>query len=276
MSPIVHVTFGMRGDGSLRAALKQAGHRDRVVRLWDDLSLGPIDPPEPKARWAWAKTELGLFPYSQYLFAKKNNAWDIALSSGVRLVAWVARRWAHEYCGFLEWLWRLGDEPCDIVDLHDVEFERRHRDGTVERNSVPCLAALSTEQILDRGLWDIARPLTSERRQNFRDLWRRLRDENTAFRVVRDGEFISAPITYYDDLLLSQASDRYLKLAMIAARAGRREPPAEVCDYVFHGRLHKLVQAGFLEAQGDIDQIGYGEVRLTERARGGRVEAWVR
>jgi hypothetical protein len=269
---ITHITFGMRGDGSLRAVLKRAGRRDRVVRLWDDLSLGPIDPPESKARWAWAKRELGLFPYSQYLFVKKNNAWDIALSSDVRLVAWVARRWSHEYCGFLEWLWRLGDGPCDIVDLHDVELDRRNRDGTVERNSVPCLAALSSEQILDHALWDLARPLTSERRQNYRDIWRRLREGNAAFRVVRDGKLISAPIAYYDDLLLSQASDRYLKIAMIAARAGRREPPAEICDYIFHGRLHKLIRPGFLETQGDIDQMGYGEVRLPRKAGVGALE----
>jgi hypothetical protein len=269
---ITYIAFGMRGAGSLRAALKQAGRRDRVVRPWDDLSLGPIDPPEPKTRWAWAKRELGLFPYSQYLFAKKNNTWDIALSWGVRRVAWVACRWSREFCGFLEWLWRLGDEPCDIVDLHDVEVDQRHRDGTVEHNSVPCLAALSSEQIFDHVLWDLARPLTSERRQSYRGIWRRLREENADFRVVRDGKFISAPITYYDSLLLSQASDRYLKLAMIAARAGRREPLAEICDYVFHGRLHKLIQAGFLEAQGSIDHMEYGKVRLPHKAGVGALE----
>jgi hypothetical protein len=139
---VTHVTFGMRGDESLRAALRQAGRRDRVVPLWDDLSLGPIDPPDPKARWAWAKRELGLFPHHRDLFGKKNNAWNMALSSGARRIAWVSRRRAHEYCGFLEYLWRLGDEPCDIVDLHDVEVDRHRRDGTVERNSVECLAAL--------------------------------------------------------------------------------------------------------------------------------------
>jgi hypothetical protein len=55
---LTRITFGVSGDAALRKALKQAGRRDRVVPLWDDLSLGPIDSPEPKARWAWAKREL--------------------------------------------------------------------------------------------------------------------------------------------------------------------------------------------------------------------------
>jgi hypothetical protein len=25
-----------------------------------------------------------------------------------------------EYAGFLDWLWRLGDAPCEVVDLTDV------------------------------------------------------------------------------------------------------------------------------------------------------------
>jgi hypothetical protein len=49
---VIHITLGVSGDRSLRAALRQAGRRDRVVPLWDDLSLGPIDPPDLKARWA--------------------------------------------------------------------------------------------------------------------------------------------------------------------------------------------------------------------------------
>jgi hypothetical protein len=49
---IIHITFGMHADGVLREALRQAGRHEGVVRLWDDLSLGPIDPPDAAARWA--------------------------------------------------------------------------------------------------------------------------------------------------------------------------------------------------------------------------------
>ena len=269
MSPIVHVTFGMRGDGSLRAALRQAGRRDRVAPLWDDFSLGPINPPEPKARWVWAKRELGLFPHHRDLFGKKNNAWDMALSSDTRRVAWVSRRRAHEYCGFLEWLWRLGDEPCDIVDLHDVEFDRHRRDGTVERNGVECLAALFAEEIFRDTLWDLAKPLSSDRRGHYRDIWEKLRTENAPFRVLKDEELVSAPMSHYDGIIWGHTGDKLRKVAWVIR--GPKEPASayEACEYIYHGRLRHLVATGALEAYGDIAKPGYSEVRPAPKVEAG-------
>ena len=260
---ITHITFGTRGERNLRMALKKAGRRERVVPLWEDFSIGPIDPPDPTARWAWAERELGLFPYARTLFTKKNNAWDVALSPGSRKIAWVARRWSHEYCGFLEWLWRLGDQPCDVVDLHDVVIDRHHRDGTSERCSPHCLASLFCEEIQDNALWDLAQPLSPEKRQHYHDVWGRLRTENAAFRVWKNGELVSAPITHYDDVILGHAGPRSLKVAWVIRQPKDADPAYEACEYVFHGRLHKLVEAGLLEAYGDIAKPGYSEVIRT-------------
>jgi hypothetical protein len=264
---VTHVTFGMRGDESLRAALRQAGRRDRVVPLWDDLSLGPIDPPDPKARWAWAKRELGLFPHHRDLFGKKNNAWNMALSSGARRIAWVSRRRAHEYCGFLEYLWRLGDEPCDIVDLHDVEVDRHRRDGTVERNSVECLAALFAEEIFRDALWDLAKPLSSDRRRHYRDIWEKLRTENAPFRVLKGEELVSAPMSHYDGIIWGHTGDVLRKVAWVIRGPKEPAPAYEACEYIYHGRLHYLVATGVLEAHGDIAKPGYSEVRRMPKGR---------
>jgi hypothetical protein len=263
---VTYVAFGIRGDHALRAALRKAGRRERVAPLWEDFSFGPIVPPDPAARWAWAKRKLGLFPHSRELFTKKNNAWDAALSSSTRKIAWVARRWSHEYCGFLEWLWRLGDQACDIVDLHDVVVDRRYRDATVERYNPSCLGDLLAEEIYDNALWDLARPLSPERRQYYHDVWRKLRAENAAFRVWKNGELVSAPITHYDDVILGHAGSRLLKVAWVIRRPKEPDPAYEACEYVFHGRLHKLVEAGLLEAYGDISKPDYSEVIRTELA----------
>ena len=261
-----HITFGIGGDEALRAALKKAARHERVVPLWDDFSLGPIDPPDPAARWEWAKRELGLFPHSRRLFTKQNNAWDAALSSGTRKVAWVARRWAHEYCGFLEWLWRLGDQPCDVVDLHEVVVDRHHRDATGERYSPSGLGSLFAEEIYDNALWDLARPLSPERRRYYHSVWRKLRTENAAFRVWENGELVSAPITHYDGIILGHAGPRLHKVAWVIRGPKEPDPAYDACEYVFHGRLHKLVEAGLLEAYGDISKPGYSEVIRTDVA----------
>jgi len=265
-APIIHVTFGVRGERNLRVALKKAGRRERAVPLWDDFSLGPIDSRDSAARWEWARRELGLFPHSRRLFTKQNNAWDAALSSGTRKVAWVARRWAHEYCGFLEWLWRLGDQACDVVDLHDVVVDRRYRDGRVERYSPSCLGDLVAGEIYDNALWDLAQPLSSERRRYYHDVWRKLRAENAAFRVWKKDELVSAPITHYDGVILGHAGPRLHKVAWVIRRPKEPDPDYEAREYVFHGRLHKLVEAGLLEAYGDISKPGYSEVIRTDVA----------
>jgi len=263
---ITHITFGIRGERNLRVALKKAGRRERAVPLWDDFSLGPIDSRDSAARWEWATRELGLFPHSRRLFTKQNNAWDAALSSGTRKVAWVARRWAHEYCGFLEWLWRLGDQPCDVVDLHEVVVDRHHRDATGERYSPSGLGSLFAEEIYDNALWDLARPLSPERRRYYHSVWRKLRTENAAFRVWENGELVSAPITHYDDVILGHAGPRLHKVAWVIRGPKEPDPAYDACEYVFHGRLHKLVEAGLLEAYGDISKPGYSEVIRTDVA----------
>ena len=266
--PVTHITFGVHGERGLRVALKKAGRRERAVPLWDDFSLGPIDSRDSAARWEWATRELGLFPHSRRLFTKQNNAWDAALSSGTRKVAWVARRWAHEYCGFLEWLWRFSDEACDVVDLHNLLVNRNHLDGTSGRYNARCLGDLLAEEIYDNdnALWDLARPLSDERRRYFHDVWRKLRAENAAFRVWKNGELVSAPITHYDDIILGHAGPRLLKVAWVIRRPKEPDPAYEACKYVLHGRLNKLVEAGQLEAYGDISRPGYSEVIRTAPA----------
>jgi hypothetical protein len=266
--PILHITFGMYCDNPLREALKLAGRADCVVRLWDDLSLGPIDPPEPTSRRSWAKEELGLHAHYRHMFAEKNNAWNAALSIPGRRIAWVARRMPDEYCGFLEWLRRLGDAPCEIVDLHHVTFDWHMRDGTVERTEVSSMGHIHAEHIRDNAFWDLARPLSAQERHEYLALWHRLRSENAPLRVLNDGALVSAPISYFDDLVLADTEENYRKVARIVGSAlgwGRRTPKANL--YVFHARDNKLVQAGVLEAKGNTAQMRYSEVRRVRKPR---------
>jgi hypothetical protein len=264
-SPVIHITFGMHSDGPLRAALKLAGRHEQVVRLWDDLSLGPIDPPAAAARWAWAKQELGLYPHHRHMFAEKNNTWEAALSAPARRIAWISGRMPHEFCGFLEWLSRLGDQPCEIVDLHDVKFDWHLRDGTVRREPVPSLGSILPEHIRDNAFWNLAQPLTGARRRRYQEIWSKLRRENAPLRVLKGSALLSAPISHYDDFILSHTKTSFLKVARIVGSSFGLGPHHNACLYLFHGRIHKLVEAGILEAVGNIAQIRFSEVRRREK-----------
>jgi hypothetical protein len=257
---VLHVTFGSYSDKPLRAALKRAERDELVAGLWDDLSLGPIDPPDPKVRWAWARQEMGLFAQCREIFAEKNNAWDAALSIPGRRIGWTSRRSADEFCGFLEWIWRLGDAPCEIVDLHEVEIDWHRRDGTIVHKGIPSLARLFPEQFQADALWDLARPITEEERRHYRDLWQRLRSENAPLRILKGETLVSAPITHFDELIFSNTRHQFRKVARVIGDCLNLDAP-EAGMYVYHGRLRKLVQAGRLESAGQLSRIRFSEVR---------------
>ena len=64
-----------------------------------------------------------------------------------------------------------------------------------------CLAALFAEEIFRDALWDLAKPLSSDRRRHYRDIWEKLRTENAPFRVLKDEELVSAPMSHYDEII---------------------------------------------------------------------------
>jgi two-component sensor histidine kinase len=119
----------------------------------------------------------------------------------------MSRRSAPEYCGFLEWLWRLGDLPCEVIDLADMPVGSYPRAFT--------LGLLSPEEIAANALWDRAETLDAIVRSHCHSLWRRLRVENAPLRVVAADGLRSAPITFFDQQLLSFAKASWQKPARI-------------------------------------------------------------
>ncbi|HXU57947.1 MAG TPA: DUF3658 domain-containing protein [Verrucomicrobiae bacterium] len=199
------------------------------------------------------------------MFAEKHNSWEAALSAPGRRIAWVSRHMPHEYCGFLEWLWRLGDEPCEIVDLHDVKFDWHLRDGTIWRQPVPSLGSILPEHIRDNAFGDLAHPLTGARRRRYQESWSKLRHENAPLRVLKGNALVSAPISHYDEFILSHTKTGFLKVARILGSSFGLGPHYKACLYLFHGRIHKLVDAGILEAEGNIAQMRFSEVRRRKK-----------
>ena len=255
----LHVVIGDSVGGSLRQAFKQVGHKAGVVAIRDDLSFGPINPPDPELRAAWARRELHLG--AQETRWPADASWGTALSASGRRVVWVTRRAAHEYAGFLELLWRLGDEACEVVDLTDVEVERR--DGTLA--FLRSTGELSPDRIREGASWDRAAPLAPAARERYREMWRRLRAENAPFRVVAGQDLVSAPISFFDELLLSCAGTEWQKTARVIG-AALLKSEASVGDVVLLGRLRTLAAAGSLEARGDLSKMRSSEVRLPPKA----------
>ncbi|MGJ4929856.1 DUF3658 domain-containing protein [Bradyrhizobium sp. HKCCYLS2038] len=258
----LHLVFNMSAAGTLRAALQQAGRNDRVIGLGDSLSFGPIDPPDPALRTAWVDQEFEVSGWDE-VGGQATTFWDEALSRTHRKVAWLSRRSAQEYAGFLELLWRLGDEPIEIVDLTDA-LARVGNPGASNLRQVRSLAVLNSSIIGDHQFWNFRQDLSADMRDAFRGHWARLRAEKAPFRILRDGELVSAPISHFDPVLLSCATVEWKKTARIIGEAlcetctdGR-----QVGDIELFARVRALVAVGRLQCRGDVLDMHRSELRL--------------
>ena len=262
----LHIVFSLSAAHDLGKALAELGQPDEVLAFSDDLSFGPINPPDSDLRAQWVESELGWTGWEEV--GEQDQAfWAGARSNQCRRIAWMSRRSTHEYANFLEFVWRLGDAPCDVVDLTDVLVTGREENG---QGSAPrlagALALLPAYQIVEANLLERAQPLTKPLLERYRIAWRTLRAENAPLRVLRDDlELVSAPISFFDEQLVSYVKQSWLKAARIVGEtlaAFMNEARFQTGDLVLASRLRALAAAGRLEAKGDLSQLMYSEVRL--------------
>jgi hypothetical protein len=262
----LHIVFTSSGADSLSQALKSAGRDDQVVACFDNLSFGPINPPDSSSRAKWVQNELG-WTERDDAAPEPERFWHEALSSNHRKVAWLSRRSAMEYAGFLEWLWRLGDDPCEIVDLTDVKIFGRPAHGPATPAALAGrLANLAPKQINDNHLFDQAKTLPATERSEYQALWRQLRAENAPLRVLADDTLVSAPISFFDALVMSHVTDQWRKVARVVGHALYSQMDDcifQTGDIFLAARVNALVEAGRLELQGrSALEMRYSEVRL--------------
>lgn len=268
-SSVLHIIFGDAGASDLRDALARLGRDDQVVEFPDDLSFGPIAPPDPTLRAQRLADELGEAGWNE-IAPIVEKFWNDVLSPDREHVVWFSRRVTRDYAGFLEYLWRIDDRPCDVVDLTETRIVPRGEDGRVfqERRAV-CVGLLNADAFIDHDLLSCAVPLSDEMRAIYRTQWTRLRHENAPLRIVTpDLALASVPLTHFDADLLKTIQPRFLKSARIIGEVVSRSCAADIYDvgdFFLSRRLVALAKAGLIEAAGDLRRIRYSEVRRRQR-----------
>jgi hypothetical protein len=275
-APHLHIVFSDTVGGSLKEALRRVGRRDRVIHLSDNLSFGPINPPDPAARQDWIRAQFLIdLGGREWPAGAIDKFWRAALSTSARRIVWVSKRAAHEYAGFLEFVWRLGDAPCEVVEFDQDEIAYRRPDGQTRSSVAICLGELAPQHFEDKRYWDRAVPLDAAARDRYCANWAQLRSESAPFRIVTEHGLVSAPITQFDDLLLSCAVGNWRKVARVVGEALGSfldGPFYQAGDFVLHARLCALVKEGRLEGQGNLSRWHFSEVRLPSRkAAGGAI-----
>jgi hypothetical protein len=170
----------------------------------------------------------------------------------------------------LEFVWRLGDYQCDFIDLTEaVVGERKVKGKLIAPRLAGSLGTLNAVHIIDNNFLDLAQPLTGEMRAEYRHQWQKLRTENAPLRTVNsDLEIVSAPITFFDELLFSFVLSEWRKTAFIIGSVFGTfwdDERSVAGDDFLATRLQALADARRIEAVGDLHRIRHSEVRLPPR-----------
>jgi hypothetical protein len=268
MPPTLHIVFN--GAPDLEKALARLGRTDEIIIFPENLAVGPINPPDPEIREHWRNIELRAEePYEPY---KREVAafWAAALSEQRHRVAWTSRRSVQDHTGFLEFVWRLGDSSCDVIDLTEaVVGEREVKGKLIPPRMAGSLGTVNAIHIVDNNYLELAMPLTTEMRADYRCHWQKLRTENAPLRTVNsDLEIISAPIAFFDEMLFSFVQSEWRKTAFVIGSLFRifwEDERSVAGDDFLATRLQVLADEGRIEAAGDLHRIRHSEVRLPPR-----------
>ena len=161
----------------------------------------------------------------------------------------------------------LGDEPCDLVDLTDVTISYDPEDGPPRQRLAYGLGMLAPETICEQKLWDLAEPLDATARAQHLDLWRQLRSENAPLRVIEGRKLVSAPMSFFDSLLISFATNNWQRVARIVGQSlgSGMDDSLPVDDLLLRARINAMVESGRLEIRGrSAHDIFDSEVRLSQ------------
>jgi len=257
--PRLHVMFGGSAAGSLRQALSKAGRDEQVVHQNDSFSFGPINPADAQARARWVADKFDIDGWDE-VSAGFDHFVESSLASGILPVAWFSSHDTQSFTGFLEWLWRLWDAPCEIVDVAQLQLGRP--------KNRPCFAVspslITPDEFIENRLFDSSRPLMGEERAAFRFLWGRLKTENAPLRVIAEKQLVSAPLDYFDPLILSHAETDWRKMARVVGGVlgDWTEEYYQQGDIFLAARIRRLAEAGKLEWRGDLYEMRNCEVKL--------------
>jgi hypothetical protein len=242
----LHIVFSLSATVDLRRALQTVGKHEEVIGLDDDWSFGP--PADAELRRAYVEAAWG---YADEDWDDQiKGFWERALKFDGRRVVWFSRRQPREYCNFLEWLRRNGDQSFEFVDLSDSYVTT----PSGRRARVGCVSLVRESEFVSEAFWDQARPATKEELHTWLSLWERLREENAPMRVVTSEGLISAALDYFDNELMSHINFRWVQARRVVGNVMsdmlRNDGVFQANDLVLLYSLQELLDAGTIETKG--------------------------
>ena len=251
---MLHTCFNYSTAGSLRQTLKALGRDEFVLAHHDNLAAGPITDVTGDERKSWFLSSMNFADGSEREFWDNSvKFWQqVVAAQNDGLMVWLSRRCSLEVAWFSHLMSILRIETRFQIADFTNEFQLPDKKGKLVF-SAASLGWLNPKK-LERG-FAIAREVIVSDFSSDISNWKLLQSENAPLRVFKELHLVSAPVNYFDSIILKYATREWQPAAYIVGKClidEENQPnTVEVSDIWLFDRLWHLVDVGFLETEDE-------------------------
>lgn len=251
---ILHLVLGESAGGCLRAACRSFRLPGIVHVIQDDFSHGPLENGSPREKYLRDC-------YRGYSESHEGSEID-TLAPWVALNEVLDKKSIEHVC-----IW-AGENASEKTFLAMACWYLRIYGGTIMRVGAtelepPPYIAAHNPKALAR-LFATHQLLDKDHRAVLVDSFIHTRDQALTLRRWEDGEIISVPVDYYDNLLMRCCSTEWTYAAKIVGETmGRCDTNNLIGDVFLTSRLQHLIDNGMVKYKGERKSLREYWVRLT-------------
>ncbi|WP_110926426.1 DUF1835 domain-containing protein [Bacillus massiliglaciei] len=277
----VHILFGAASAGSLNMSLKKMGadSAEKVICLWDILSVGPIWALHSKAgqeaRMEWLKSRItdehGDFKEQQQRFFQTVHEID-SIPGDVPITIWAADN-ADEQTGLRFVLYLLRNKTNGIKVMNTTKLHAKYFKPPEIEYSMLHTGEIPPEKWTMMYKEDRFASMSMDERGKMETEWEALADTKETLRIWKNEKIKSVNEDYYDSFMINmtkklqlerereQESEPFMKSArLIGEVIGHLNQ--YVGDDFLEYRLRKLIEMGVFEKTGSLKAMRYYSIRV--------------
>lgn len=260
MNNILHICFSESARGCLRYGTPiELRRKTRAINFLDDLSSGPIDDMNNiDKRIEWNKSVIS-FDFGDLPNNIRENYNDIKKEvSNIKaedIYIWYGEN-GSELSGLLYILSLLKDNVENVYTINVSEKPYIYNNNVIQYHR--SVGEVSHER-LD---WFIGmkKKLNLEDYSSSMEIWRKLRDENSNLRVIKEKRILSVPESYFDEIILQYTNYHFGRCSRTVGEVmGRVEN--YISDIYIFWRVLELIKLGKIEYIGSLGSMRDMEIR---------------
>lgn len=254
MKKIIHVCFSASAMGNLKRSMKQGLIKEnRVINLIDDLSNGPInDLSNINKRILWqTKITQDHLSTKQMELNYYNFYNDIKNIENEDIYIWYGEN-SMELCGLFYTLTLLKDR---INNIFTVNISKEIY-GDNETNETIIMHSWVGEVPPERLKWfnNKKEKLEMINFNHYKNLWLKLKQENSNLRIISNNNLSSVPEDYFDNLIFHYTNNTYVNIISIIGNV-LINIDNYTSDAFISWRISELIKQNKIDFRGNLQEF---------------------